>query len=170
MSLCLWWIQYIIFRLVLHFCFRTISYPYCLQTQLLQGGDTYRFFGFGETQNETPVDKVVLKQIGNPFGVFLVSFLPRIALTYFGCASVILQVVSKILKIGIQYFPVDSMHTSVQELALSQLGSSLNPLVKVESDWICKLWHLFHQLKQYTQQQTFCGRQFHNRQGNRFLT
>ena len=46
-------------------------------------------------------------------------FLPRIALTYFGCARTILQVGSRILQIGIQYFPVDSIQTSVQLFSAS---------------------------------------------------
>ena len=37
---------------------------------------------------------------------FLSVFFSRIALTYFGCARTMLQVGSKILQIGIQYFPM----------------------------------------------------------------
>jgi hypothetical protein len=55
-----------------------------------------------------------------------------IALAYLGCASVILQVASKILNTGIQYLPVDSIQTSLQELECSHSDSSRSPFVKVE--------------------------------------
>ena len=39
---------------------------------------------------------------------------------------------SRMLKTGIQYLPVDSMQTSVQEYLASQAANSLSPLEKEE--------------------------------------
>ena len=42
------------------------------------------------------------------------------------------QVFSRMLKAGIQYLPVDSIQTSVQEYLASQAANSLSPLKKEE--------------------------------------
>src|SRR5450756_321447 len=79
-----------------------------------------------------PATRSCLKRSAIHLASFLSVFLPRIAFTYFGWASVIWQVSSRILYTGIQYLPVDSMQTYVQELEQSHWQSFLKPFVKVE--------------------------------------
>ena len=58
--------------------------------------------------------------------------LPFCGFVYLGCARVTKQVFSRMLNTGIQYLPVDSIQTSVQEYLASQSDSSLSPLEKEE--------------------------------------
>lgn len=51
---------------------------------------------------------------------------------YFGWARVTKQDFSRMLNTGIQYFPVDSIQTSVQEYFASQSANSVNPLENEE--------------------------------------
>jgi hypothetical protein len=63
----------------------------------------------------------------------LVGFLGMMALTYLGCVRQTLQVFSRALKTGIQYFPVDSMQTSLQLLVESQSDNLRKSPVNVEN-------------------------------------
>jgi len=56
----------------------------------------------------------MLEQIGDPLRVFLVGFLPLDRLDEFWMADITWQDSSRMLWIGNQYFPVDSMQTSLQ--------------------------------------------------------
>lgn len=54
------------------------------------------------------------------FASRLSVFLPLMAFTYLGCVRTNCMCGSRILKMGIQYLPVDSMQTSRQSCARSQ--------------------------------------------------
>ena len=57
---------------------------------------------------------------------------PFCGFVYLGCARVTKQGFSRILKTGIQYFPEDSIQTSLHEYFASHSANSLNPFENEE--------------------------------------
>ena len=62
--------------------------------------------------NKRCLNNIKMEKIRNPFCVTFIRFLPFMALTYLGCVRTTCICVSRMLKTGIQYLPVDSMQTA----------------------------------------------------------
>lgn len=77
-------------------------------------------------------DKVVLENVRNPLGVLFVSFLATNCFHIFGVGKDNVTGKLQNVKIGIQYFPADSMQTSLQLFSASHLAQRRRSPVKVE--------------------------------------
>lgn len=69
---------------------------------------------------------------------------PLCGFVYLGCARVRKQVFSSMLNTGIQYLPVDSRQTSVQEYLASHAAKSLIPWRKRKSEPVCTRYVHLH--------------------------
>ena len=85
--------------------------------------------------NKRCLNNIKTEKICNPFCVTFIRFLPFMALTYLGCVRTTCICVSRMLKTGIQYLPVDSIQTSWQLYERSQSRIAAICELLVEKDF-----------------------------------